>query len=85
VTSNNQTAIAQTEILGYQIERTGNEPAPYLLHGPRGAVYGLLRFRSMPHLMYVMKMRGARVIVGIKGNYTFTDAGKTPRAWYGGH
>lgn len=63
-------------ILGCTVERTDIPDAPYILHGPRGGIYGLLRYQAHPHLLYAVNLRlGSRAaIVQVKGNRTFTDA-----------
>jgi hypothetical protein len=63
------------ELLGFQVEKLSNDGAPYMLHGPRGAAYGLIRYQNNRELMYAVnasKLSFGR-IVGVCGNYTFTD------------
>lgn len=67
----------QTEILGYDIERAEpgetfwHDEVGYILTGKRGAQYRLCRDRKYTHLMHVRNEAGN--IVGLKGNYTFSD------------
>lgn len=44
----------------YQVIETGSEHAPYELHGPRGARYGLMRNVPNPHMLFMFNMRGGR-------------------------
>ena len=41
----------------YEVVKTDNENAPYELHGPRGARYGLLRNVRQPHMLFVVNLR----------------------------
>jgi len=73
-------------LLGYAVENKSN-PTPgalaYVLTGTRGAIYGLMRYRKHPHLMYAV--RGSNgVICGLRGNYTFSDESGTLRCYYRG-
>lgn len=72
-----------TEYMGYTVEQkpdaTHGGALAYVLTGARGAVYGLMRDRRLPHLMFVVRGSNGH-ICDIKGNYTFTDAGGNLRA-----
>lgn len=66
--------VSQTqEVMGYRVELTGDYNAPYLLHGKRGAQYGLIRFPKAPHQFWVMNARTGNTDASIKGNTRFTD------------
>ena len=45
----------ETTILGYRIEKLAEEPGryqpAYFLHGPRGALYGLMRNLHRPEFL----------------------------------
>lgn len=64
------------EVLGYRVEKIEKDSAEigvaYLLHGPRGARYALLRNVSNPHMLYAWNDRTFRC-VALKGNSWFTD------------
>ena len=44
--------MADSELLGYRVEKTTDEGMPYILHGKRGAMYGLLRNRVHPEKLF---------------------------------
>lgn len=69
---------ATSALLGYdceKVDRTNQfgEDVAYRCWGGRGAIYELCRYRKTPHLMFVRNVRRYGHIVGLKGNYTFTD------------
>ena len=70
-------APAQTSILGYDLERIdGDDGRPgrpaYLLHGPRGARYALLRSQTNPTMLFAWNDRRFGM-VSVKGYQWFTD------------
>ena len=80
-----------TTILGYAIEETGDDRAPYILRGPRGGIYGLMRHRDHPDfpgmrrpLLYAINLspHSKGTVVALKGNYTFSDADGELTCWY---
>lgn len=44
----------------YRLERTDSEMSPYLLHGPKGACYGLIRNVHRPELLFIVNYRQKR-------------------------
>jgi hypothetical protein len=71
--------------IGYSVEKhpddtgLGNSPA-YILRGPRGAVYGLIRSARKPEAMYAVNLRRFG-IVSLKGNGWFTDRDGELTVW----
>ena len=64
------------DFMGYRIEATGNDKSPYILHGPRGACYGLLRNLSRPEHLFAVNIGKLHIgPVIVKGYGWFTDAG----------
>ena len=64
------------KLLGYEVEtQIRNDRQPYLLKGPRGAMYGLVRQVDNPHLLFAINMRPKYVgiCVQVKGYSWFTD------------
>ncbi len=53
----------------YKIERNGDN---YLLHGPRGACYGLIRHRVRKAFLFVINLR---TLGEVRGLGWFTDEG----------
>jgi len=58
----------------YEVERTTSEGMPYILRGPRGAVYGLFRqinddgtYRTNG-MLFAMKATGSRLMVRLRGS-----------------
>lgn len=41
----------------YTVETTGEHEVPYVLHGPRGARYALLRNIPNPHMLFAVNDR----------------------------
>jgi len=39
----------------------------YILTGKRGAVYGTMRNRNQPHMMFVITLRGFGIAAGFEG------------------
>jgi hypothetical protein len=73
----NTSPAEQTEILGYTLEKIAGDDGTsgrlaYLLHGPRGARYGLVRAIDNPVMLYAWNDRSFGV-VSIKGYGWFTD------------
>ena len=62
--------------LGYTVTRPeeGRTLLAYVLTGKRLAVYGLMRYRTQPEMMFAVRARTG-VICSLKGNYNFTDEG----------
>ena len=59
------------EFMGYEVEWTGNDAAPCILRGSRGAVYGAMRCRQEgSEWCYLINLRGriAGNVARIKGN-----------------
>lgn len=42
----------------YNVIKTDSVNAPYELHGPRGAKYGLMRNVPKPHMLFMFNLRG---------------------------
>jgi hypothetical protein len=47
----------QPDVLGYRVEKLDGEHVPYLLHGPRGARYALLRNVPNPSMLFAVNDR----------------------------
>jgi hypothetical protein len=57
------------QYLGYEVEWTDNDAAPAIFKGPRGAVYGAMRYRDSEWCFIVdLGPRTPGVIRWLKGN-----------------
>ena len=68
-----QEAPKQTELFGFKIERTDDPLTLYILHGKRGARYGLRKWRETDQVLRVVNL-SQKVTMSqpsLKGNYTF--------------
>jgi len=66
----------QTEILGYTLEKNWDadrERFNYILHGPRGACYGLVRTVNNPVHMFAINLQRWGKVVNVRGYNWFTD------------
>jgi len=72
------------ELLGYEVEETGDKEIPYILYGKRGARYALRRSEGNTHILILYDPVAPGRQVSAKGNYTFTDAGGELRPYYRG-
>lgn len=67
----------QTHIMGYRIEKQWSEERKsfdYILHGSRGARYGLVRNYHNKHLLFVINLDTTKhTMPKVRGHQWFTD------------
>lgn len=71
------TTSQQSTLLGYTVEKVQSNPSrslqlAYLLHGPRGARYGLIRNQKNPEMLFAWNDRRFGT-VQVQGYSWFTD------------